>query len=72
MLSPTTADKKRAYRLQALADKNLVPAPNGTPEQNAEIWCFRLCIFKHGSTMLMSYHELKFCKLRRYVAKLYV
>ena len=35
MLSPTTADKKR-IQVTGSADKNLVPAPNGTPEQNMQ------------------------------------
>ena len=71
MLSPTTADKKRV-QVTGSADKNLVPAPNGTPEQNMQKYGVSAFVYSNTApTMLMSYHELKFlqaealCRLNR-------
>ena len=71
MLSPTTADKKR-IQVTGSADKNLVPAPNGTPEQNMQKYGVSAFVYSNTApTMLMSYHELKFlqaealCRLNR-------
>ncbi len=70
MLSPTREGKR--IQVTGADDKNLVPAPNGTPDQNMQKYGVSAFVYSNTApTMLMSYHELKFlqaealCRLNR-------
>ncbi|WP_455632909.1 SusD/RagB family nutrient-binding outer membrane lipoprotein [Parabacteroides sp.] len=70
MLSPTREGKR--IQVTGADDKNLAPAPNGTPDQNMQKYGVSAFVYSNTApTMLMSYHELKFlqaealCRLNR-------